>query len=168
MACCSTRCPIRRERVTYGCSRWRETRSRSPSCKQHSTRSEAQFSPDGHWVAYVSDKSGRDEVYVRAFTPPSASGSPIAGAEWPVSTAGGLQPKWRNDGKELYYRAPDGKLMAVDVTSAPRFAPERLRSSFRRPGPATTASSGMPPPTANDFSSPHSWSKALPHLSRWY
>ena len=83
--------------------------------------SEAQFSPDGRWVAYKSDKSGRDEVYVRAFIPPSASGSPIAGAEWPVSTAGGLQPEWRNDGKELYYRAPDGKLMAVDVTLGPAF-----------------------------------------------
>ena len=84
-------------------------------------RARLEFSPDGRWVAYKSDKSGRDEVYVRAFIPPSASGSPIAGAEWPVSTAGGLQPEWRNDGKELYYRAPDGKLMAVDVTLGPAF-----------------------------------------------
>jgi Tol biopolymer transport system component len=83
--------------------------------------SEAQFSPDGHWVAYRSDKSGRDEVYVRAFIPLSASGSPIAGAEWTVSTAGGIQPKWRNDGKELFYQAPNGRLMAVDVTLGPAF-----------------------------------------------
>jgi len=82
---------------------------------------EAQFSPDGRSVAYMSDKSGQYEVYVRAFTPPSASGSIIAGAEWPVSTSGGLQPRWRNDGKELYYRTLDAKVMAVEVTSSPAF-----------------------------------------------
>ena len=92
-----------------------------PFLETEFNETDAQFSPDGHWVAYTSDKSGRDEVYVRAFTKPSASGIPIAGAEWHVSTAGGLQPKWRNDGKELYYRAADGKIMAVDVTLSPAF-----------------------------------------------
>ena len=94
---------------------------------------EAQFSPDGNWVAYVSDKSGRDEVYVRAFTHPTSSGVPIAGAEWPVSTAGGLQPKWRNDGKELYYRANDGKLMTVDVTLSPAFRAGTPAALFQSP-----------------------------------
>jgi eukaryotic-like serine/threonine-protein kinase len=54
---------------------------------------EGRFSPDGHWVAYTSDESGRNEVYVRAFLPPSATGSIIAGEKWPVSTAGGGGPR---------------------------------------------------------------------------
>ena len=67
-----------------------------------------QFSPDGHWVAYQSNASGRNEVYVRPFPGP--------GGESQVSTSGGIQPRWRPDGKELYYIAPDGKLMAVPIT----------------------------------------------------
>ena len=64
------------------------------------------FSPDGRWVAYASGEAGRIEVYVRSF--------PESGAKWQVSTAGGVEPRWRKDGKELFYvRA--GKLMAVDV-----------------------------------------------------
>jgi Tol biopolymer transport system component len=82
---------------------------------------EASFSPDGNWVAYRSNESGRDEVYVRAFSPPSAAGTSIAGAKFSVSTSGGMNPRWRSDGKELYYAALDGKLMAVDVTLNPVF-----------------------------------------------
>ena len=67
-----------------------------------------QFSPDGHWVAYVSDQSGQPDIWVRPF--------PGTGGEWQVSAGGGVQPRWRRDGKELYYIAPDGKLMAVPVT----------------------------------------------------
>jgi serine/threonine protein kinase len=67
-----------------------------------------QFSPDGKWVAYGSDEIGRTEIYVRPF--PNASSG-----KWQVSTGGGDQPSWRKDGKELYYLAPDGRLMAVDV-----------------------------------------------------
>ena len=69
---------------------------------------QGQFSPDGHWIAYTSDESGQWEVYVRPF-PAAAPG------KWKVSTAGGEQPRWRRDGKELYYMAPDRKLMAVSV-----------------------------------------------------
>ncbi len=65
------------------------------------------FSPDGRFFAYVSNESGREEVYVQSF--------PTAGGKWQVSTAGGAQPHWRRDGKELYYIAPDKKLMAVSV-----------------------------------------------------
>jgi Tol biopolymer transport system component len=67
------------------------------------------FSPDGRWVAYVSDQSGQPDIWVRPFPPGS-------GGEWQVSTGGGVQPRWRRDGQELYYIAPDGKLMAVPVT----------------------------------------------------
>jgi dipeptidyl aminopeptidase/acylaminoacyl peptidase len=76
------------------------------------------FSPDGHWIAYVSGESGRGEVYVRSFN--EAVPGATAG-KWPVSTAGGSQPQWRRDGKELFYLAPDGKLMAVPVKAGSTF-----------------------------------------------
>jgi serine/threonine protein kinase len=75
------------------------------------------FSPDGHWMAYMSDESGRDEIYVRPFPGP--------GGQWQVSTAGGTSPRWAPGGKELYYIAPDGTLMA---------APIALRGSSIEPG----------------------------------
>ena len=74
---------------------------------------QAMFSPDGHWVAFVSNQSGRYEIYVQPFS----AGSPgTVGGQWQVSTTGGMYPRWRSDGRELYYIAPDGKLMAAPVT----------------------------------------------------
>ncbi len=67
------------------------------------------FSPDGRVVAYESNESGRREVYVRPF-----SGQ---GGQWQVSTSGGMSPRWRSDGRELYYVAPDSTLMAVPIAS---------------------------------------------------
>jgi dipeptidyl aminopeptidase/acylaminoacyl peptidase len=70
-----------------------------------------QFSPDGKWIAYVSNESGGPtEIYVRPF--PDAGGG-----RWLVSTAGGIQPRWSRDGRELYYLAPDGKLMATPIAA---------------------------------------------------
>jgi eukaryotic-like serine/threonine-protein kinase len=69
-----------------------------------------QFSPDGRWVAYQSNESGRFEVYVQQFPGP--------GGKWQVSTAGGTDPRWRPDGKELFFLAPDAKLMAVPVRAS--------------------------------------------------
>jgi eukaryotic-like serine/threonine-protein kinase len=69
---------------------------------------QGQFSPDGRWVAYQTNESGSgDEIVVQAFPEPSG--------KWQVSTGGGVQPRWRADGKELYFIAPDRKLMAVPV-----------------------------------------------------
>jgi Tol biopolymer transport system component len=65
------------------------------------------FSPDGRWVAYHANPSGSYEVYVRPFPGP--------GGEQPVSTMGGVYPRWRADGNELYYLAPDGTLMAAPI-----------------------------------------------------
>jgi len=71
------------------------------------------LSPDDRWMAYTSDQSGRREVYVRPF--PSGDG------EWKISLDGGEQPRWRNDGRELYFVRADGTMMAAAVTAA--FAP---------------------------------------------
>jgi Tol biopolymer transport system component len=71
--------------------------------------SRAQLSPDGRWMAYLSDESGGYEVYVQSF--------PEAGGKKQISTKGGTGPHWRRDGKELFYYAPDGKLMAVEAKS---------------------------------------------------
>jgi serine/threonine protein kinase len=69
----------------------------------------ARFSPNGHFVAYSSNETGRNEVYVQTF--PQRTG------RWEISTTGGVMPMWRRDGKELYYLTPDEKLMAVDVNT---------------------------------------------------
>jgi eukaryotic-like serine/threonine-protein kinase len=72
-----------------------------------------QFSPDGKWVAYTSNESGKWEIYVTSF--------PEARGKWQLSSAGGTQPRWRGDGKELFYLASDGKMMAVPVTAGANF-----------------------------------------------
>jgi len=69
---------------------------------------DGQFSPDGRWVAYQSNVTGRFEIYVQPFPGP--------GRNWHVSTAGGTFPRWRADGKELFFIAPNAKLMSVPVT----------------------------------------------------
>ncbi len=72
-----------------------------------------QISLDGHWLAYVSDESGHDEVYVRAFPGP--------GGMWQISAGGGSAPVWRKDGRELFYISGD-KMMAVDIQTQPTFS----------------------------------------------
>jgi len=76
---------------------------------------QGQFSPDGHWAAYTSNESGLSEIYVIPF-PPSSSGD-----KWLVSRGGGVQPRWRRNGKELFYISPDWKMMAVEVNAHPVF-----------------------------------------------
>jgi dipeptidyl aminopeptidase/acylaminoacyl peptidase len=65
------------------------------------------FSPNGKWIAYVSDETGGPQVYVQSFPP--------SGGKWQVSTNGGVTPRWRRDGQELFYLAPDRKIMSVAV-----------------------------------------------------
>jgi Tol biopolymer transport system component len=73
----------------------------------------AQFSPDGKWVAYASNESGKWEIYVTSF--------PEARGKWQVSTGGGEQPQWRGEGQELFYLSPDRKIMAVPVKTGASF-----------------------------------------------
>ena len=69
-----------------------------------------QLSPDGHWMAYTSDESGQREVYVRPF--------PAADGVSRISRAGGEQPRWRADGKELFFVSADSKMNAAAVKAA--------------------------------------------------
>jgi eukaryotic-like serine/threonine-protein kinase len=77
------------------------------------TEYQARISPDGRWIAYVSDESGALEVYVDAF--------PSLGQKTLVSTAGGILPTWRGDSSELFYLTPDHKLVAAETSAGPRF-----------------------------------------------
>ena len=72
-----------------------------------------QFSPDGKWVAYASNETGKWEIYVTSF--------PDARGRWQISSGGGEQPRWRGDGKELFYLSLDGKMMAAPVTTGAHF-----------------------------------------------
>ena len=82
------------------------------------------FSRDGRWLAYISNESGRYEVYVQPFPGP--------GGKWQISTEGGTEPVWNPNGRELFYRS-GGKIMAVDVTTQPGFAAGTPRKLFEGP-----------------------------------
>lgn len=77
----------------------------------------AAISPDGHWVAYSSDRSGRSEVYIRPFAAPGTGTAP-SGPVIQVSADGGAYPKWRTDGKELFFRSYSSGLMSVTLEIA--------------------------------------------------
>jgi Tol biopolymer transport system component len=96
-------------RLSIGSGRPDSAEGREPVPFLHSdfNESQGQFSPDSRWIAYVSDESGSQQVYVQSF--------PTLGGQRQISTEGGTQPRWRRDGKELFYLAPDRKLMAVTV-----------------------------------------------------
>ena len=119
--------------------------SRKPFSILHSefNESSGQFSPDMRWVTYVSNESGPEEVYVRAFSPNSpepASTGPLI-----VSKGGGTAPKWRQDGEEIIYFRPDGKLMAAAITTGSVFqleAPRELAQLAKGGGPADVARDG--------------------------
>jgi eukaryotic-like serine/threonine-protein kinase len=101
--------------------------------KAISTLRTGRFSPDGRWVAYASNESGRWEIYVTSF--PGAQG------KWQVSNAGGTQPRWRGDGKELFYLSPDEKLMSVSVKTGANFdagTPAALFQAYPRELGATS------------------------------
>ena len=85
-------------------------RKRMPFLQSEFNETTGQLSPDSHWMAFTSDRSRRREVYVRPF--PSGEG------ETTISVAGGQQPRWRGDGKELFFVSADDKMMAVPVKTS--------------------------------------------------
>ena len=91
------------------------------------------FSPDGRWLAYISDESGRYEIYVQLYPGP--------GGKWQISTEGGTEPAWNPNGRELFYRSGD-KMMAVDIATQTGFAAGKPRMLFERhyvPTPGTNS-----------------------------
>jgi serine/threonine protein kinase/Tol biopolymer transport system component len=92
----------------------------APSDQMHGN-----FSPDGRFVAYTSNESGRFQVYVQTF--------PLTDRKWQVSTDGGYEPRWRGDGREIYYLSDDRKLMAVSVGAGPSFDVPKVLFQTRVP-----------------------------------
>jgi DNA-binding winged helix-turn-helix (wHTH) protein/Tol biopolymer transport system component len=86
---------------------------------------QGQVSPDGRWLAYTSDESGRWEVYVQSF--------PTPGTKYVISNSGGGEPQWRADGRELFYMASDHTLMSVPVASSTPWRSGRPEPLFRAP-----------------------------------
>jgi eukaryotic-like serine/threonine-protein kinase len=93
-----------------------------PFLQTASNEGGATFSPDGRWLAYQSDESGRNEIYVGSF--------PVAGRKWPISTEGGTEPLWAKNGRELFYRNGD-KMMAAAVETKPSFAAGKPKLLFK-------------------------------------
>jgi Tol biopolymer transport system component len=83
------------------------------------------FSPDGRWIAYVSDESCRNEIYVQAF--------PLSGEKHEISSGGGSEPYWRKDGTELFYLAADRNLMAIPVKLGTTITPGTPKALFPVP-----------------------------------
>jgi serine/threonine protein kinase/Tol biopolymer transport system component len=90
----------------------------------------ARVSPDGRWLAYTSNESGPDEIYVRPFTPGAPAGT---GAKWLVSKGGGIRPLWRPDGKEVFYVTAGGEVMGVDIDTNKGFQAGTPRRMFTAP-----------------------------------
>ena len=98
-------------------------RKATPFLQSQFNEQSARISPDGRWMAYTSDESGRPQVYVTRF--------PEAAGKWPVSTNGGNFSVWRRDSRELFYRAPDGNIMAVAIAPGADFVPGTPTALFR-------------------------------------
>jgi hypothetical protein len=86
------------------------------------SESQASFAPDGRWLAYTSDESGREEVYVTSF--PGHEG------KWQISSGGGTAPRWRRDGREIFYVAPDSRIHSVEVRPGEAFQAGAPRPLF--------------------------------------
>jgi hypothetical protein len=133
----------------------------TPYLQTEFAESQAQFSPDGRWVAYVSNDSDPTEVYVQAFPP--------SGKRMQISSSGGFRPRWREDGKELFFLTPRNILMAVDVNGSTvnfqKGVPKELFPTRIRPfadhfaydvsnSGQTFFMAALPPPTEADLVQP--------------
>ena len=98
------------------------------------TEAAPKFSPDGRWLAYASNESGRFEIYVQPYPGP--------GGKWPISNEGGMEPVWNPNGRELFYRS-DNKMMVVDVETKSGFSASKPRLLFDA-GPYLRTSATFP------------------------
>ncbi|MGD0510034.1 MAG: hypothetical protein ABSA27_19705, partial [Terriglobales bacterium] len=106
-----------------------------PLLNTKANETNGQISPDGKWVAYASDESGTWEIYVTSF--------PGAAGKWQVSRGGGTEPRWRGDGKEIFYAGPSGMLTAVPVNSEGTFATGTPAPLFQIRGRAPISSTDV-------------------------
>jgi Tol biopolymer transport system component/tRNA A-37 threonylcarbamoyl transferase component Bud32 len=88
----------------------------APLLKQEFDQRHGTISPDGRWLAYTSNESGVDEVFVRPLAADPATGLPKIGAAMPVSQGGGMAPRWRGNGQELFYQSSRGRVMAAAIS----------------------------------------------------
>jgi Tol biopolymer transport system component len=106
-----------------------------PLLNGKASETNGQISADGKWVTYASDESGTWEIYVTSF--------PGAAGKWQVSRGGGTEPRWRGDGKEIFYIAPSGVLMAVPVNSEGTFVTGTPAPLFQVHGRAPISSTDL-------------------------
>jgi eukaryotic-like serine/threonine-protein kinase len=99
-----------------------EEKKASPILATPFAESGARFSPDGQWISYTSDESGKHEIYVQHFTDPKG--------KWQISDGGGLMSSWSSDGKEIYYYSPAGKMMVATVRTGKDFSADPARVLF--------------------------------------
>ena len=107
----------------------------TPFVATAASESNGQISPDGKWAAYASDETGESEVYVTTF--------PGAAGKWQVSRGGGTEPRWRGDGKEIYYVSSKGTLMAVPVSTTGTFSSSVPAGLFQTRGRAPISSTDI-------------------------
>jgi Tol biopolymer transport system component/tRNA A-37 threonylcarbamoyl transferase component Bud32 len=103
----------------------------TPLLQQDFDQTDGQLSSDGRWLAYVSNESGINEVFLRPLTRDPVTGAPVVGSSLLVSRGGGMSPRWRKDARELFYQSRGGAVMAVTVDASSVGAPTEL---FRAPG----------------------------------
>src|SRR6266700_4163315 len=115
-----------RRPTIHGSCRRRAKRSRNHSWSRRSISFMARVSPDSHWIAYATNDSGMYQIVVQSFPDPN-------GGKWQITAQGGVEPKWRHDGRELYYLALDGKLMSVPVKGDRTFQAGTPRPLFPTP-----------------------------------
>jgi len=114
-------------------------RKAQPFLRTPFNESSPRFSPDGRWLAYISDESGRYEVYVQPYPGP--------GGKWQISTEGGTEPTWNPNGRELFFRNGD-KMMTVNIAAQSGFSASKPRMLFEGPyvpSPATATNYSISP-----------------------
>jgi Tol biopolymer transport system component len=101
-------------------------RKAQPYLKTEFRESQGRFSPDGRFVAYTSNASGQNQIYVQTFPDPQ-------GGKWMISRDGGVQPRWRRDGRELFFVSADSTMMAVEIDASAAFTPGNPTALFEAP-----------------------------------